>query len=319
MLDELGPLLKNLPPRTASALVHAINRCAAHLGVGADWVQRWIGFTVVADALSRYAPHGHPEFEMKGGAAIELRLGRPRPVGQTANAERPPKARARATRDLDATFRGTIGEVEAAVRAALAEPHDPFTFRVELEEPTPEFMRRFRIRVAYREERFGKVSERSFSNVKLEVSAYEGRHREPDQVPAFSLTPFGFEGPERIPCIPLSKQVAQKLHAATEPASEGHANDRFRDLLDLVLLSAFVPPSAELRDACEETFAIRAKHPWPPEVVAHPHWIGPLEAYAREMGLAQTDAGEIVRHVSEYVGRIAAAGSTDTPASQTPS
>lgn len=31
MLDELGPLLKNLPPRTASALVQAINRCAAQL------------------------------------------------------------------------------------------------------------------------------------------------------------------------------------------------------------------------------------------------------------------------------------------------
>ena len=314
MLDELGPLLKNLPPRTASALVQAINRCAAHLGVGSDWVQRWIGFTVVADALSRYAPHGHPEFEMKGGAAIELRLGRPTPVGQTANAEGQPTARARATRDLDATFRGTMVEMEAAVRTALAEPRHPFTFRVESEEPTPEFMRRFRIRVVYREERFGEVSERSFSNVKLEVSAYEGRHREPDQVPAFSLTPFGFQGPERIPCIPLTKQVAQKLHAATEPPSEGNANDRFRDLLDLVLLNAFVPPSAELRDACEETFAIRAKHPWPPEVIAYPHWIAPLEAYARQMSLAQTAAGEMVRHVSEYVGRIAAAGSTDAPA-----
>ena len=273
MLDELGPLLKNLPPRTASALVQAMNRCAAHLGVGSDWVQRWIGFTVVADALGRYAPHGQPKFEMKGGAAIELRLGRPTPVGQTPKSESQPTARARATRDLDAAFLGTMDEMETAVRTALAEPRHPFTFRVELEEPTPEFMRRFRIRVAYREERFGEVSERSFSNVKLEVSAYEGRHREPDQVPAFSLTPFGFEGPERIPCIPLSKQVAQKLHA------------------------------------------IRAKHPWPPEVVAHPHWIGPLEAYAREMGLAQTDAGEIVRHVSEYVARVAAAGSTDRPAS----
>ena len=77
MLEELDPLLKNLPPRTASALGQAINRCAAELGVGPDWVQRWIGFTVVADALARYAPDGQPAFEMKGGAAIELRLGRP--------------------------------------------------------------------------------------------------------------------------------------------------------------------------------------------------------------------------------------------------
>ena len=63
--------------------------------------------------------------------------------------------------------------------------------------------------------------ERSFSNVKLEVSLYGGEHPTPDLVPAFSLKPFGLEGPGVIPCIPLTKQIAQKLHAATEPPTEG--------------------------------------------------------------------------------------------------
>ena len=74
MLEELSPLLKNLPPRTARALVQAVNRCGEELNIGSDWVQRWIGFTVVADALTRYALGGEPAFELKGGAAIELRL-----------------------------------------------------------------------------------------------------------------------------------------------------------------------------------------------------------------------------------------------------
>ena len=191
MLEDLGPLLKNLPPRTATALVQAINRCGEELDIGPDWVQRWIGFTVVADALTRYSPEGEPVFELKGGAAIKMRLG------------------------------------------------DPF-----VEAPAPPFMRRFRIHVTFHEERFGRLMDRDFSNVKLEVSLYEGRHRSPELVPAFSLKPFGLEGPRLLPCIPLTKQVAQ--------------------------------------------------------------WSEPLEQLAKEMGLPNETAAEIVQHVTEYIQRIAA-------------
>ena len=51
MHEGLGQLLNHLPPKAAGALVQAINRCGAQLGIGPDWVRRWIGFTVVADAL----------------------------------------------------------------------------------------------------------------------------------------------------------------------------------------------------------------------------------------------------------------------------
>ncbi len=74
MPEELRPLLKNLPPRTARTLLQAVNRCGEELNIGADWVRRWIGLMVVADALTRYALGGEPTFELKGGAAIELSL-----------------------------------------------------------------------------------------------------------------------------------------------------------------------------------------------------------------------------------------------------
>jgi hypothetical protein len=64
---------------------------------------------------------------------------------------------------------------------------------------------------------------------------------------------------------------------------------------------------AELREVCEETFNIRARQPWPPEIITHTQWVEPLEARAREMGLEQTSADEIVAHVIDYVRRIAAA------------
>lgn len=303
MYTDLEPLLKSLPPKTASALTQAINRCGQQLGIGPDWVQRWIGFTVVADGLASHAPDGTPLFEFKGGAAIEMRM-RPLARGgeQGAAASTP-----RATKDLDATYHGALEDLEVAVRAALAEPRHGFSFRVELEPTGAPFMRRFRIRVAYREERLGRVVEQPFTNVKLEVSLYEGTRLEPEMVPAFSLQPFGLGGPAALPCIPLVKQIAQKLHAVTEPPGEGRTNDRFRDLLDVVMLSAMAPPSPELRAVCEETFHLRGKHGWPPEVVAHPHWVEPMEQRAGEMGLGQRSSDEIVAYVVGYVRRIAEA------------
>ncbi len=62
-----------------------------------------------------------------------------------------------------------------------------------------------------------------------------------------------------------------------------------------------------LKEVCEETFRIRQKHAWPPEILAQPHWIEPLEERAREMGLPQVTADEIVHHAVEYVRAIALA------------
>jgi len=302
MLKDLDPLLKNLPPATAQALTQAINKCGRELGIGPDWVQRWVAFTIVADALASYAPDGEPSFQFKGGAAIELRMRQLRKASDPA----PDGIRPRATKDLDATYRGALNNLEAAVRAALTEPRHHFAFRAEVETPDAPHMRRFSIRVAYQETRFGRVVEQPFSKVQLDVSIYEGTPRPPEMVPAFSLQAFGLEGPEALPCIPLTKQIAQKLHAVTEPP-EGRTNDRFRDLLDIVMLSAVAPASAELREVCEETFAVRARHGWPPDVVLYPHWREPMEQRAREMGLDPKSADDIVAHVLQYVRDIAAA------------
>lgn len=313
MHKDLGPLLNQLPPKTSQALLQAINRCGSELGVGPDWVQRWIAFTVVADALTSYQEHGESRFEIKGGAAIELRLRQldtaaAAPAPATGQRAERPTIRPRATKDLDATYRGAMDDLDEAVRVALAAPRHRFAFRVEVETPTAPFMRRFRIRVSYQQERFNQMVGTSFSSVQLEVSIYEGTHRAPDLVPAFSLKPFGLDGPAALPCIPLTKQIAQKLHAVTEPPTPGRANDRFRDLLDIVMLSTLVPPSPALREVCEETFAIRNKQDWPPQIVTYAHWIGPMERRAEEMGLDDPSATAIVQHVADYVRAIAQAG-----------
>ena len=105
----------------------------------------------------------------------------------------------------------------------------------------------------------------------------------------------------------LPKQIAQKLHAVTEVLDDGKENDRFRDLVDIVMLSVMVPPSAELRAVGAKTFYIRGKHGWPPNIVTYPDWVEPMEQRAEEMGLAQKTAKEIVLYVRDYVQAIAIA------------
>jgi hypothetical protein len=296
-VEDFDPLLTHLPPKTAAALLAAIRVYGERVNMPPEWVQQWVAFMLVADALARYALEGNCPFELKGGAAIELRLRHLAPADKGG-----PKIQPRATRDLDATFHGEIEAIQDALDAALENGNPNFAFRLVPEAVKSDRMRRYAVHVSYVSTQRGTRIAKSFSRVKLEVSAYEGTRLPPEMVPAFPLKPLGIDGPEELPCIPLRKQIAQKLHAVTEGP-----NDRFRDLLDIVMLSAFEPPSPELRAVCEETFRIRAGHGWPPEVVTYPDWIAPLEERAREMRLDQQSADEIVAYVTDYVRKIAVA------------
>jgi hypothetical protein len=76
-----------------------------------------------------------------------------------------------------------------------------------------------------------------WGTVQLEVAPAEGHAgQEIDRVPARPLDPVQIEGPERIACVSVRYQIAQKIHACTEIYTDGRENDRFRDLIDLQLL-----------------------------------------------------------------------------------
>ncbi len=178
MRDTLDPLLKQLPPKTKTALVAAINACAKQLNLGPEWVQRWLSFTIVADALASYAPNGSAVFELKGGAALELRLHQL----QRSDTEATAALRPRATKDLDIAFHGDMEALREAVERALARPRHGFAFRTELETQNAPNMRRFRVHVSYLEQGIMGIVARAVSNVKLEVSVYEGTRYPADQV-----------------------------------------------------------------------------------------------------------------------------------------
>lgn len=298
MDEDLSPLLKNLPPKTYQALQHAILRYSERRGRPSDWVQRWIGFVVVGDALTRHHIDGRPAFELKGGAAIELRI-----LEQRGKEDSGAGLTPRATKDLDAVFRGANADINQHVSTALVGTRQPFTARSEAEHVDARMVR-FRVRVGYTTTRFNQTQEYHLCSVKLEVSRYEGTVLPSDDVKSFSLAPFGIEGPDSLPCMSLDKQVAQKLHAMTAPPAIGKSNDRFRDLVDLVILSAMAPASQELRACCVETFAIRAMHDWPPTVAPPEHWREPVARLAKEIGLEISSIEDLTEHVTLYIQAI---------------
>lgn len=273
---------RKVPPPNRAALQQAVERYAEYHGLAPNRVQRWIAFMVLGGALARISSEeGEPTFLIKGGVALELRLG----------------VRARATRDFDALFRRDGAEILQALEQAFSEPYAGFTLRVGGEPLVLHRMTRFEIKVGYQ----GRV----WSSIPLEVSQDEGTPLPAEEVPAFHLADFGLSGPQHLPCLPLVKQVAQKIHALTEPVDQGRPTDRFRDLLDLWIIRDMAPPSRELREVCEETFRVRDKHSWPPTIVVLDHWHGPFQAMTAEVQASVRDANQAAGDVQEYIQRIA--------------
>jgi hypothetical protein len=109
-----------------------------------------------------------------------------------------------------------------------------------------------------------------------------------------------------VACQSLRYQIATKLHAVTERFPEGE-NDRFRDLIDLLLLQELEPDLVQAADACREVFTRRAKQSWPPELLAEPSWPEQYRALAIEQNFAVQDVAQAVELVRALINEIAAA------------
>jgi hypothetical protein len=205
---------------------------------------------------------------------------------------------ARATRDLDMVFLGEPDQLLAALDAALAEPYSLFSFeRGAAEQIGTSSSQRLDVKVAF--------NGRSWATVRLEISPPEGRSAEEAQIlEAISIDDFGLIGPEKVRCMTIRYQIAQKLHACTEVFATGPGNDRFRDLIDLLLLRALDPDLAAIRQACIDIFGTRGKHAWPPVLSTPASWSGPYTRLADELGFSITNVEEAARLITEFIAEI---------------
>ncbi len=218
-------------PGDVSHLQRLIGDHATDRGMPPARLQRWLNAMIVTAVLDRVRDEdGEPIFLLKGGLAMELRL----------------QLRARATGDYDAAFRVRTEEVIDRLDEALAATWNNFDLTRDAPEiiPNTEAVR-IRLRLSYKR--------RSWGSVYLEMAPVEGNMgRELDRIEAMSLDPLQVPLPEAANCVSLRYQVAQKLHACTEVFDEGRENDRFRDVMDILLVEDLVYDVGldRVREAC---------------------------------------------------------------------
>lgn len=284
-------LARSRQPGDRSHLERWLSEWAGAEGVTAGRLRRRVAVLVVSAMLDNQRDEeGRHRFVVKGGAALELRFG----------------ARARTSKDLDAVYRGVLDDAAGVVADAVAAPWNGFTGRVtrlgRIDAPGPVVPPvRFEIKLAFK----GKP----FATLPMEVSAPEGQALASVDAVAVSLEPVGLPAPEFVSCLSVRYQVAQKLHACTDQLDGVRPNDRAHDLADLILLEELLAETdlADARSACVEIFTGRARQPWPPALVAPPHWARLWAALVDEERFPVEHLDEAVSRVRALIGNIEAA------------
>lgn len=275
------------PPPSAGVLARYARAYAQELGVAEGRVRAWIAYMVLAGLLERSTGAMDAyRFTVKGGVALELRL----------------RDRARATKDIDVVLHDAgvdqAGLAHELERAAVAGEYQGFAFRrkgapTHLENGTVSL----ELAVTYRGG--------TWTSITVDVARAEPGEGEVELVPAIALgEAIGIAGPAELPCLPLRLHIAQKLHGMTLPPRPGKRNERFRDLVDLLLLEQLVTDYAGLREACEQVFRTRGTHGWPPALEVPPHWAEPFARLAQDLELPVNTADAAMMRVRALVDRI---------------
>lgn len=282
-----GLARKQNQPNSATVLNNWIARAERDLGIDEGGRLGWlVASTIVTAALQRaVAADGQSRFLLKGGTMLQHRLLVP----------------TRATKDLDGLIRGDIDAFIADLDNILSQPWGPVGFRrseVQVIDTPAKLIkpRRFQVALTLRGV--------TWRRVQVEVSPDEGSAGEAGEAfPAPELAGFGLPDPDRLVGLAMRYQIAQKLHASTDPHDPPQSvNDRARDVVDLLLLrnlveDASAPTLADIRTAAVDIFTVRATEAqalgrtpraWPPQLTPHPHW---ADDYAR----AATSANVVVR------------------------
>lgn len=265
--------LADLPPRgkepnSKRTLDAWIEQAANRVGVVNSRLSWLVAASVAIAALQRaHDPHGEPRLLLKGGAWLELRLG----------------LQARATADVDLLYRGDLDTLIGTLDDALAAPWGALEPQ---RGPVEEIVGARRLAKPHRFDLQLQVRGVTWRRIQIEVAADEAQTgARAEAAPAPSLDHLGLPSPVELAGIVMDYQVAQKLHACSDPHDPPEQiNDRVRDVAGLLVIrDAFYANRTDLQElqaACQDLFAARAEEgrelgesprAWPPTISAHEH------------------------------------------------
>lgn len=229
-----------------------------------------------------------PSGVVKGGSALSLRFG---------------DAGTRYTSDLDAARAESLDGFIEQLGANLENGWEGFTGRiVPLDPPHPEgvpshyVMQPFEVKLSYNGKSWFTVSLEVGHNEIGDADAIEYGLAE-DVAELFERVGLPCPGPS--PLMPLSHQIAQKLHAATEAGSS-----RAHDLIDLQLIVAKGDVDyRKTRETCIRLFEYRQMQSWPPVVIENEGWDELYRAQLRSDDVL-TEVSKAVEWANDLIARI---------------
>lgn len=161
----------------------------------------------------------------------------------------------------------------------------------------------------------------TWRRIQVEVAFDEGHVGDyPEQIPVPTTQFFDINSPAVLVGISMNYQVAQKLHACTDPHQPPNfTNDRVRDVVDLTLMKeTFYAPGhglAGIRDAAEDTFMTRASEAvdlgrsprtWPTRIRSNPVWEATYQRPAEQAGLTLS-LQETISGLNDWIDEISLA------------
>ena len=214
--------------------------------------------------LARLVAKAPGEWVLKGGFALELRLG----------------SVARSTKDADFEWRLAEDEaVDMLLDAAALNLDDRFTFALERDEETdlPGGGQRWRVTATLA----GRVFERAVIDVAFAVAPLH----EPDEIATSNLLEFADIDGVEVPTLAIEQHLAEKLHAYTREYAGGRRSTRVKDLVDVVVIAnTSTIDAGKLAEAIAVIFDRRAEHDVPAALPQPPaEWSAPWRRLARDV------------------------------------
>lgn len=242
-----------------------------------------------ANRLLARLQHVAPDaWALKGGLALITRIG----------------LNVRGTRDADANWRGSVGDLDDALTAIEAlDLHDWFSFEIGDARPLQGEGEEGALRYPVT----ARLDGRTFDQLHIDVNLVGLTDPRPVELVRAQRNPFAFiaEPPLEIPMITPSHQLAEKLHAYVRRYNE-NASSRAKDLFDMLVIADQVelPNGAELIIAVEQTFRLRATE-LPPDIPEPPaDWAKPWDGFVTDYPLEWRDLSEAydaLRHFWEPI------------------
>ncbi len=214
--------------------------------------------------LARLVVEAPGEWVLKGGFALELRLG----------------SVARSTKDADFDWRlAEEDAIELLLDAAALDLGDRFTFALERayeETDLPGGGQRWRVTATLA----GRIFERAVIDVAFAVAPIHA----PDEISTSNLLEFADIHGIEVPTLGIEQHLAEKLHAYTREYA-GRRSTRVKDLVDIVVIAnTSVIDAAKLADAITMIFGRRAAHAVPAALPQPPtEWETPWRRLARDV------------------------------------